>query len=140
MEFNTGRRPTIGAGLEREAFARIVGDVRIGTGAQIGRRTAIRADEGAPFIIGDNAEIEDRVTFHALKGTRITIGDDLDTDDNVVFHGPLTVGDNLTIADDAILFRANVGDGVTVGDSAVVVGPGTTRSRSATERPCRPAP
>ena len=121
--FNRGRRPRIGRGLEREPFARIVGDVRLGASARVGRRTSIRADEGSPFTIGANADIEDRVTFHALKGTSIRIGDDLDTDDNVVFHGPLVVGDKLTIADDAILFRAVVGNGVTVGDSAVVVGP-----------------
>ena len=121
--FNRGLRPTIGPGLDREPFARIVGDVRLGRDATVGRRTSIRADEGAPILIGDNAQIEDRVTFHALKGTSITIGDRLDTDDNVVFHGPLRVGNDLTIADDAILFRATVGDRVTIGDSAIVAGP-----------------
>ncbi len=74
-------------------------------------------------MIGFNAQIEDRVTFHALSGTSITIGDRLDTDDSVVFHGPLRVGNDLTIADDAILFRATVGDRVTIGDSAIVAGP-----------------
>ena len=122
-EFNPGLRPTIGAGLSREPFARIVGDVRLGANATVGRRTSIRADEGAPIIIGPDAEIEDRVTFHALSGTSMTIGARLDTDDNIVFHGPLTVGDDLTIADDAILFRANVGNRVTIGDSAIVAGP-----------------
>jgi carbonic anhydrase/acetyltransferase-like protein (isoleucine patch superfamily) len=73
--------------------------------------------------VGDNAEIEDRVTFHALKGTSINIGSGLDTDDNIVFHGPLTVGDDLTIADDAVLFRATVGNDVTIGENAVIVGP-----------------
>ena len=121
--FNRGLRPTIGAGLTREPFARIVGDVRLGPNATVGRRTSIRADEGAPIAIGANAEIEDRVTFHALSGTSIVIGDRLDTDDNVVFHGPLTVGDDLTIGDDAILFRAIVGNGVTIGDSAIIAGP-----------------
>lgn len=121
--FNRGRSPRIGRDFERETFSRVVGDVRLGSGATIGRRTSIRADEGSPIIVGDNAEIEDRVTFHALSGTSVRIGDNLDTDDNVVFHGPLVVGDDLTIADDAILFRADVGNGVTVGDSAVIVGP-----------------
>ncbi len=121
--FNSGRRPTIGAGLQREPFARIVGDVRLGAGAEVGRRSSIRADEGAPIVIGDSAEIEDRVTFHALRGETITIGRDLDTDDNIVFHGPLVVGDRLTIADDAVLFRAVVGNDVTIGDSALIVGP-----------------
>ena len=120
--FNRGLSPTIGPGLRREPFARIVGDVRLGARAEVGRRTAIRADEGAPIVVGDDAEIEDRVTFHALKGETIRIGDDLDTDDNVVFHGPLVVGDRLTIEDDAVVVRATIGDGVTVGEDALVVG------------------
>jgi carbon dioxide concentrating mechanism protein CcmM len=121
--FNPGRSPQIGPGLRREPFARIVGDVRLGAESEVGRRTSIRADEGAPIVIGDSAEIEDRVTFHALRGETIRIGRDLDTDDNVVLHGPLTVGDRLTIADDAVLFRAALGDDVTVGDDALVIGP-----------------
>ncbi len=49
------------------------------------------------------------------------MGSDLNTDDNVVFHGPLTVGDRLTIGDDAILFRSEVGNNVTIGERAIVV-------------------
>lgn len=113
--------PTLGKGVYLEDFARIVGDVRLGSDSVVGRRTSIRADEGAPIIIGNNAEIEDRVTFHALKGTSIRIGKNLDTDDNVVFHGPLEVGNELTIEDDAILFRSKVGDGVTIETGAIVV-------------------
>jgi carbonic anhydrase/acetyltransferase-like protein (isoleucine patch superfamily) len=121
--FNPGRAPTIGSGFVREPFARITGDVRLGNDVSVGRRTSIRADEGSPISVGDNATIEDRVTFHALRDTSISIGSGLDTDDNVVFHGPLVVGNDLTIEDDAVLFRATVGNGVTIGDSALVVGP-----------------
>ncbi len=121
--FNPGRRPTIGRGLEREAFSQITGDVRLGADVRVGRRTSIRADEGSPIIVGDRARIEDRVTFHALKNTSIRIGAGLETEDNVVFHGPLVAGDRLRIRDDAILFRAAVGDDVTIGVRAVVVGP-----------------
>ncbi|WP_322742538.1 LbetaH domain-containing protein [Gloeocapsopsis crepidinum] len=62
------------------------------------------------------------MTFHALKGTSIRIGRNLNSDDNIVFHGPLEVGDNLTIGDDAILFRSQVGNNVTIGNQAIVVG------------------
>lgn len=113
--------PMLGKNVYLEDFARLVGDVRLGANSVVGRRTSIRADEGAPIIIGTNAKIEDRVTFHALKGTSIRIGKNLDTDDNVVFHGPLQVGNELTIEDDAILFRSKVGDGVTIGTGAIVV-------------------
>lgn len=115
-------QPTLGKNIQTEEFARVIGDVRLGDNSIVGRRTSIRADEGAPIVIGANAEIEDRVTFHALKGTSIQIGKNLDTDDNVVFHGPLEVGDNLTIEDDAILFRSKVGNGVTIATGAIVVG------------------
>lgn len=94
----------------------------MGSNSIVGRRTSIRADEGAPIVIGDSAVIEDRVTFHALKGTNIRIGSSLKTSDNVVFHGPLEVGNNLTIEDDAILFRSKVGNNVTIGARAIVVG------------------
>jgi carbon dioxide concentrating mechanism protein CcmM len=113
--------PTLGKNVRLDEFVRIVGDVRLGSNSVVGERTAIRADEGSPIIIGDNAEVEDRVTFHALKGTSIRIGKNLDTDDNVVFHGPLEVGDNLTIEDDAVLFRSKVGNNVTISTAAIVV-------------------
>jgi carbonic anhydrase/acetyltransferase-like protein (isoleucine patch superfamily) len=121
--FNPGHEPSIGRGVRREPFARIIGEVRLGDDSTVGRRTSIRADEGSPIVIGDDARIEDRVTFHALRGTSIRIGAELDTDDKVVFHGPLAVGDRLTIRDDAVLFRAEVGDGVTIGERAVIAGP-----------------
>ncbi|GGL93715.1 hypothetical protein GCM10010840_34620 [Deinococcus aerolatus] len=113
--------PTLGRNVQLAEFARIVGDVRLGANSVVGRRTSIRADEGAPIIIGENAEIEDRVTFHALKGTSIQIGARLATDDNIVFHGPLTVGNDLTIGDDSVLFRSKVGDNVTIGSGALVI-------------------
>lgn len=114
--------PTLGKNVRLEEFVRIVGDVRLGDNSVVGERTSIRADEGSPIVIGNNAEIEDRVTFHALKGTNIKIGNNLDTEDNIVFHGPLEVGNNLTIADDAVLFRSKVGNRVSIGTGAVVVG------------------
>ncbi len=114
--------PTLGKNVRIEEFARLVGDVQLGANSTVGHRTSIRADEGSPIVIGDNAEIEDRVTFHALKGTSIRIGKNLDADDNIVFHGPLEVGDNLVIKDDAILFKSKVGNRVSIGKGAIVVG------------------
>jgi len=114
--------PTLGENVQLDEFVRVVGDVRLGSNSIVGQRTSIRADEGAPIVIGDNAIIEDRVTFHALKGTSIRIGSNLETSDNVVFHGPLEVGNDLTIEDDAILFRSTVGDDVTIGMKAIIVG------------------
>ncbi len=44
--FNEQTEPQVGEGAELQEFVRIVGDSRLGPGAQVGQRTAIRADEG----------------------------------------------------------------------------------------------
>ena len=114
--------PQLAPGTVLSTFTRIVGDVRVGPGSQFGRRTSVRADEGAPIIFGADADVEDRVTFHALKGTSITIGTGLRAEDNIVFHGPLVMGDDVVVRDDSIVFRSTVGNGVEVGEGAIVVG------------------
>ena len=115
-------RPQLGAGVRLSTFTRIVGDVRIGARSVLGRRTSVRADEGAPIVLGADSVVEDRVTFHALKGTSLRIGARLRAEDNIVFHGPLTAGDDLVVRDDAILFQSTVGNGVELGEGAIVVG------------------
>ncbi len=115
--------PQIGESVELDEFARIVGDVRLGDNSSVGRRTAIRADEGTPMIIGPGAAIDDRVTFHAVKGSDIRIGEFLVVGDDAVFHGPLEMGNENVVGDDAVVFRVRVGDDVRIGDRAVIVGP-----------------
>jgi carbonic anhydrase/acetyltransferase-like protein (isoleucine patch superfamily) len=85
-------------------FVRIIGNVSIGSGSEVGERAAIRADEGSPVIIGSGAKIEERATFYALKSTRVD------------------VGDNLTVGDDSVVFRVRVGNNVAVGDDVVIQG------------------
>lgn len=114
-------KPSLGKNVRLSEFVRIVGDVRIGDNSVIGRRAAIRADEGTPIIIGENADIDHRVTFHALEYSSLKIGRNLKAAHNVVFHGPLEVGDNLDIGRDATLFRSKVGNNVTIGARAIVV-------------------
>jgi carbonic anhydrase/acetyltransferase-like protein (isoleucine patch superfamily) len=115
-------RPTLGRDVRLLEFARLIGDVRLGDGTRVGRRAAIRADEGAPIVVGAGARIADRVTFHALRGTSVRVGRDLQAGTNAVLHGPLQAGDRLVVEADAVLFDATVGDGVTIGSEAVVAG------------------
>ena len=115
--------PQIGENVELQEFARVVGDVRIAQNSVVGRRTAIRADEGTPIVMGPGASIDDRVTFHATKGTDIRIGEFLVADDDAVLHGPLEVGNRVFIGEHAVVFRARLGDGVRLGEGAIVVGP-----------------
>ncbi len=115
--------PEVPEDLTVGGFVRIVGDVRIGEDSEVGRRSAIRADEGVPIVIGEDADIGERVTFHALKGTELKVGDRLTAGDGAVLHGPLAAGDNLRVGDRGVVFRCKVGDGVTVGEGAIIAGP-----------------
>src|SRR5918995_499343 len=115
--------PDVPKDLAVGRFVRIVGDVRIGEDSEVGKRSAIRADEGVPIVIGENADIGKRVTFHALKGTQLKVGERLTAGDDAVLHGPLEVGDNLRVGERGVVFRCNVGNDVTVGDGAIIAGP-----------------
>ncbi len=115
--------PEVPEDLAVGRFVRIVGDVRIGENSEVGERSAIRADEGAPIVIGEDADIGERVTFHALKGTELKVGEQLTAGNDAVLHGPLEVGDNLRVGEHAVVFRCKVGDGVTVGEGTIIAGP-----------------
>jgi carbon dioxide concentrating mechanism protein CcmM len=115
--------PEVPKDLAVGRFVRIVGDVRIGENSEVGRRSAIRADEGVPIVIGENADIGERVTFHALKGTHLKVGERLTAGNDTVLHGPLKVGDNLRVGERGVVFRCKVGDDVKVGKGAIIAGP-----------------
>lgn len=115
--------PQIGERVELQEFVRIVGDVYVGENSSIGRRTAIRADEGSPIVLGPGAVVDDRVTFHAIRGTEIRIGEYLVAADDAVLHGPLKMGDENVVGEGAVVFRARVGDDVQIGEGAIIAGP-----------------
>jgi carbon dioxide concentrating mechanism protein CcmM len=115
--------PQIAENVELDEFVRAVGDVRIAENSSVGRRTAIRADEGSPIVIGPGASIDDRVTFHAVEGTDVRVGEFLVVDDDAVLHGPLEAGNRVFIGEEAVVFRARLGDDVRIGEGAIIVGP-----------------
>jgi carbon dioxide concentrating mechanism protein CcmM len=115
--------PQLGDNVELDEFVRAVGDVRVGENSSVGRRTAIRADEGSPIVIGPGASIDDRVTFHAVEDTDVRVGEFLVADDDAVLHGPLEVGNRVFVGENAVVFRARLGDDVRIGEGAIIVGP-----------------
>jgi carbon dioxide concentrating mechanism protein CcmM len=127
--------PQIDESVELDEFVRIVGDARIGENSSVGRRTAIRADEGSPIVIGPGASIDDRVTFHAVKGTNVQIGKFLVTDDDAVLHGPLEIGERVFVGENAAVFRARLGNDVRIGEGAIIVGPEAPGDRITHEIP-----
>ena len=115
--------PEIGENVELQEFARVTGDVRIAVNSSIGRRTAIRSDEGDPISIGPGATIDDRVTLHATRGSGVRIGKFLVASDDSVLHGPLEMGKRNFVGENAVVFRVRVGDDVQIGEGAVIAGP-----------------
>ncbi len=115
-------RPTVGVGFRLGEMSQIVGDVRIGDDSRLRQRCSLRADEGTPIVIGRRARIGTRLTMHALRNTRIDVGNNLVAGDEVVIHGPVRIGNNVTVEDGAVVFRATVEDHVIVRAGATVAG------------------
>jgi carbon dioxide concentrating mechanism protein CcmM len=115
--------PEIGKNVELQAFSRVTGDVEIGDNSSIGRRTALRADEGDPISVGPGAAIDDRVTMHAVRDSKVEIGKFLVASDDSVLHGPLEMGKRDFVGENAVVFRAKVGDDVQIGEGAIIAGP-----------------
>jgi carbon dioxide concentrating mechanism protein CcmM len=115
--------PEIGKNVELQAFSRVTGDVKIGDNSSVGRRTALRADEGDPISVGPGAAIDDRVTLHATRNSAVKIGKFLVASDDCVLHGPLKMGNRDFVGENAVVFRARVGDDVQIGEGAIIAGP-----------------
>jgi carbon dioxide concentrating mechanism protein CcmM len=115
--------PEIGDNVELQAFSRVTGDVEIGENSSVGRRTALRADEGDPISVGPGAAIDDRVTLHATRNSALKIGKFLVASDDSVLHGPLEMGKRDFVGENAVVFRAEIGDDVQIGEGAIIAGP-----------------
>jgi carbon dioxide concentrating mechanism protein CcmM len=115
--------PRIGKNMELQAFSRVAGEVNLSDGTAVGRRTALRADEGDPISVGSGAAIDDRVSLHSTKGSEVQIGKFLGAGDDCVLHGPLKVGERDFVGENAVVFRARVGDYVQIDEGAVIAGP-----------------
>ncbi len=114
--------PRIGINATLDPNSRLIGDMQIGADSTVGSGTSIRGDEGSPISIGIRATIGDNVTFHALENQNMTIGDGLVVGNHVVFHGQLNLGNNVSVGDNAIVFKSVIGNDVTIGKNAIVIG------------------
>jgi carbon dioxide concentrating mechanism protein CcmM len=98
--------PRIGKNMELQAFSRVAGEVNLSDGTAVGRRTALRADEGDPISVDSGAAIDDRVSLHSTKGSEVQIGKFLGAGDDCVLHGPLKVEERDFVGENAVIFRA----------------------------------
>lgn len=122
--------------------ARITGDARYTARARVvahslGRRNAIRADQGQPISFAGAPTTGRAVTVNAPLGGTVTtngvtkltgtmmIGNNLVLQDGVVLLGGpsagYTVGDNVNVGSYAVVARSSVGTGATIGARSVVL-------------------
>lgn len=123
-----GDLPLIDGGAYVDSTARIIGNVRIGSGCYIGPYAVIRADEAdadgnvMPVVIGDDSNVQDGVSIHALAGTEVRIGQRCSIAHGAIVHGPCSIGDDCFVGFRSVVFKSVLQGGVFVGTSAVVQG------------------
>lgn len=74
------------------------------------------------IVIGANSNIQDGVVIHCKAGGGVTIGRGSSIAHRSIVHGPCTVGDNVFIGFNSVLFNCVVGSGSVVRHNSVVEG------------------
>ena len=94
----------------------------------VGPYAVIRADETdrhghlEPIRIGRGSNIQDGVVLHSLSGAAVTVGYRTSIAHRSIVHGPCTVGDDVFVGFNSVLFNCTIGDSVVVRHNAVVEG------------------
>ena len=122
----TGQFPKISASAFIDPTALICGHVIIEDNVFVGPYAVIRADEEdkqgnvAPITIKQNSNVQDGVVIHALAGTEVIIGQSTSIAHRAIIHGPCTIGDNVFIGFNSVIFRTNITDDCVIRHSCVV--------------------
>lgn len=120
---------------------RVIGDICFEDSARqldrrMGERISLRADEGGPFGIGRIDRMDDAVIFHALEENDLKVGNRVHYGEKVIVHGggrpqldprtglaaPTLIGNDVRLADGAIVFRSLIRNGSDIGQRSAVVG------------------
>ena len=131
----SGHYPQVSTSAYIDKTAIICGNVIIGDNVFVGPYAVIRADEVdengdmEPIVIGSDSNIQDGVVIHSKAGARVTVGSRTSIAHRSIIHGPCSVGDNVFIGFNSVVFRTDIGDGCVVRHNCVVDGtdipPGT---------------
>jgi carbonic anhydrase/acetyltransferase-like protein (isoleucine patch superfamily) len=106
----------------------LCGKVVVEENVFIGPYAVIRADElnekgdMDPIIIGANSNIQDGVVIHCKAGGGVIIGRGTSIAHRSIVHGPCTVGDNVFVGFNSVLFNCVVGSNAVIRHNAVVEG------------------
>ena len=124
----SGHLPQIHESAYVDQTAILCGKITVHENVFIGPYAVIRADEinasgdMEPIVIGAHSNIQDGVVIHSKSGAAVVIGESTSIAHRSIVHGPCTVGNNVFIGFNSVLFNCTVGDGCVVRHNSVVDG------------------
>ena len=124
----SGHLPEVHETAFVDPTAILCGKIVVEENVFIGPYAVIRADEVddngemEPIIIGAHSNIQDGVVIHCKAGGGVYIGRSTSIAHRSIVHGPCSVGDNVFIGFNSVLFNCTVGDGSVVRHNSVVEG------------------
>ena len=124
----SGHLPVVHDTAFVDPTAILCGKIIVEENVFIGPYAVIRADEVdekgemEAIVIGANSNIQDGVVIHCKAGGGVTIGRSSSIAHRSIVHGPCTVGNNVFIGFNSVLFNCTVGEGSVVRHNSVVEG------------------
>ena len=118
IEFE-GKNPQIADNVFIAPNATLLGDVRVGEGANIWFGAVLRADHGT-IIIGPGCSVQDNVTIHVNRGKFTTLDEDVTIGHGATIEG-CHIGARSVIGMNAVVLpRAEIGEEVMIAAGSVV--------------------
>lgn len=114
-----GKEPVVGEGCFIAPTATVIGDVRLGDGANVLFGVVLRGDVG-PLIVGDRSNIQDGAVLHTDEGIRCEIGIAVTVGHGAIVHGACVEDGALIGMGAVVLNGARIGAGAMVGAGALV--------------------
>jgi carbonic anhydrase/acetyltransferase-like protein (isoleucine patch superfamily) len=124
----SGHLPVVHETAFVDPTAILCGRIIVEENVFIGPYAVIRADEVdekgdmEPIVIGANSNIQDGVVIHCKAGGGVTIGQSSSIAHRSIVHGPCTVGNNVFVGFNSVLFNCIVGEGSVIRHNSVVEG------------------
>ncbi|PMN74028.1 DapH/DapD/GlmU-related protein [Enterovibrio norvegicus] len=124
----SGHYPRVSEKAFIDPTAIVCGHVIIEDNVFVGPYAVIRADEVddtgnmLPIIIQRDSNIQDGVVIHSKSGAAVSIGKQTSIAHRSIIHGPCTIGDDVFIGFNSVMFRTTIGDGCVIRHNCVVDG------------------
>lgn len=124
----SGHVPVVHETAFVDPTAILCGKVVVNENVFIGPYAVIRADEVdehgemEAIVIGADSNIQDGVVIHCKAGGGVNIGRGSSIAHRSIVHGPCTVGDNVFIGFNSVLFNCVVGSHSVIRHNSVVEG------------------